>query len=239
MLFHQRRDLRRRCSLQYDKLGHGSRPDTHFPKKKVQKKKCAERWIAKISYGSKQHHLGTFDTKEQAALAYDRAVRQCGENKPLNYESIAAAEEAAVQAQAAHTPTHPKPTPRPTSGFYGVYASGKRRHAQINYDGTTHSLGSFDTKHQAALAYDREARQRGEDKLLNYESAAAAEAAACRRPFFLLSRLGAPCQKRTGHSTASRRQQAQAGSHFYSDQFQTNKKKTQKQRLGKNTVAGD
>jgi hypothetical protein len=64
------------------------------------------------------------------------------------------------------------------SCFYGVYASGKRWHALINYDGTTHSLGSFDTKHQAALAYDREARQRGEDKLLNYESAAAAEAAA-------------------------------------------------------------
>ena len=27
MLFYQRRDLRRRCSLQYEKLGHGSRPD--------------------------------------------------------------------------------------------------------------------------------------------------------------------------------------------------------------------
>jgi hypothetical protein len=29
-------------------------------------------------------------------------------------------------------------------------------------------LGLFDTKQEAALAYDREARQCGEDKLLNY-----------------------------------------------------------------------
>jgi hypothetical protein len=148
-----------------------------------------KRWQAtirysKIYYDSKLHHLGTFDTKQEAALAYDRKARQRGEDTPLNYESIKAAEDAAVQAQAEHILVHTMcagpqlPKPRPTSGFYGVSASGKRWKADICYDGKDHYLGTFDTKHEAALAYDRAARQCGKDKLLNYESIRAAEEAA-------------------------------------------------------------
>ena len=47
--------------------------------------------------------------------------------------------------------------PRPSSGFYGVSANNKRWKAQIRYDGKKHNLGSFDTKQEAALAYDRKA----------------------------------------------------------------------------------
>jgi hypothetical protein len=71
-----------------------------------------------------------------------------------------------------------KPGPRPTSGFYGVSASKKRWKATICYDSKKHHLGSFHTKQEAALAYDRAARQCGEDKSLNYESIEAAEEAA-------------------------------------------------------------
>jgi hypothetical protein len=119
-----------------------------------------KRWQAEIRYDSKRHHLGTFDTKQEAALAYDRKARKCGKDKGLNYESIKAAEEAAVRAQAEYALAHPKqPKPRPASGFYGVSASKKRWQATIRYDSKHQHLGSFDTKQEAALAYDRKARQ--------------------------------------------------------------------------------
>jgi hypothetical protein len=65
-----------------------------------------KRWKARISIGSKNYSLGNFDTKQEAALAYDRKARQCGKDftttsrkpEPLNYKTIKAAEEAAVQA---------------------------------------------------------------------------------------------------------------------------------------------
>jgi hypothetical protein len=141
-----------------------------------------KRWQAQIwiTLDREKHNLGYFDTKQEAALAYDKKARQCGKDKPLNYESIKAAEEAAVQAQAeviaeALCAGPKQPKPRPASGFYGVYASGKRWQVKIRYDGKLHSLGYFDTKQEAALAYDRAARQCVEDKLLNYESIKAAE----------------------------------------------------------------
>jgi hypothetical protein len=101
------------------------------------------------------------------------------ENKLLNYESIRAAEEAAVRAQTEYTLAHPKQQkPRPALGFYGVSAKKKWWAVMIYYDSKNCHLGCFDTKQEAALAYDREARKCGEDKLLNYESIRAAEEAA-------------------------------------------------------------
>jgi hypothetical protein len=63
--------------------------------------------------------------------------------------------------------------------FKGCSANGSRWTAQIRYDGSTHYLGSFDTKEEAAAAYDSEARvQRGESAVCNYATQNEADAAA-------------------------------------------------------------
>jgi hypothetical protein len=56
-----------------------------------------KQWRVQIYYDNKRHYLGSFDTKQEAALVYDREARQCGFVKPLNFESMAEAEEAAIE----------------------------------------------------------------------------------------------------------------------------------------------
>ena len=71
---------------------------------------------------------------------------------------------------------------RPASGFYGVSASGKQWKACLYYGRKTHSLGTFDTKEQAAHAYDQAARAHKKEAPLNFRSAEeeAAELAGCK-----------------------------------------------------------
>ena len=60
-----------------------------------------KRWHAYINYDRRSHYLGTFDTKEQAAHAYDQAARARKKEAPLNFRSAEEGAEAAAQAQAA------------------------------------------------------------------------------------------------------------------------------------------
>jgi hypothetical protein len=64
------------------------------------------------------------------------------------------------------------------SGFHGVTAKRNRWQAYIHYDGKRLNLGTYDTKQEAALAYDRAAWEHGGKRKLNYVSIKAAEAAA-------------------------------------------------------------
>jgi hypothetical protein len=151
-------------------------------------------WQAGIRYVSKQRGLGTFDNKLDAALTYDRAARECGEEKPLNYGSIEAVKEAEAEAQAshirAHEPTQPKPWPAP--GYYGVLAIFMRWQAVILYVCNRIFLGIFDTKLEAALVYDSAARECSEDKLLNFESIKAGEKAAAEAQASQIRAPGSP-----------------------------------------------
>ena len=44
------------------------------------------RWEAKITYRSKSKHIGTFDTEEEAARAFDARARYLGVPERCNYD---------------------------------------------------------------------------------------------------------------------------------------------------------
>jgi hypothetical protein len=114
-------------------------------------KRLRKQWKAVICYDKKSHNLGSFSTRQEAALAYDREARKVKRGKLLNYESIKTAEEAAARAQAEHAIMHPL---QPTADPY----NGMRFQVHIRYGSKDHYLGSFGTRHEAALASDLIAR---------------------------------------------------------------------------------
>jgi hypothetical protein len=50
------------------------------------------------------HYLGSFDTKEEAALAHDKEARRCGKLVLLNFATMSEGEEAASAAMIEHAP---------------------------------------------------------------------------------------------------------------------------------------
>jgi AP2-like factor (ANT lineage) len=129
--------------------------------------------VARCRINEKQQTLGRYDTKEEAALAFDWAQRKHrGSDGVLNYETIQLAEAAASAAHPGVTLANlkilQKPS-RPASGFFGVSVNGKRWKARLRYGSKEHNLGTFGTKEEAALAYDRAAReQRGQKAVCNF-----------------------------------------------------------------------
>jgi len=116
-----------------------------------------KKYKALITYGGKQNNLGTFDTKEQAGIAYDRfAIDKSTEEVSftLNYPKMTDRER--EEALKVEEPVQVKRgNPNPTTGLIGVAKNGKKYKAYVQYGGKTKNLGSFNTKAQAGMAYDR------------------------------------------------------------------------------------
>jgi hypothetical protein len=110
------------------------RPLSGFYGVSSSKQKSGKVWQAKINYDNKCNYIGSFNTKEAAALAYDRETRKRGFDdgfkRALNYDTIeeaqSAAAEAEVEAQATPLSVKPKPLSvkpkgiRPASVFFMI-----------------------------------------------------------------------------------------------------------------------
>ena len=70
-----------------------------------------------------------------------------------------------------NTPPKKHGKPNATTGLIGVFKDGKTYRAKIRIDGTTHYLGTFNTKEEAGIAYDQFVVDKSTDELiyaLNY-----------------------------------------------------------------------
>ena len=119
--------------------------------------KIGEKYRASITYGGKTKSLGSFDTKEHAGIAYDQFVVDKNTEEvsyTLNYPNMSDHER--EKAMKVEPPKKRKRgNPNQKTGLIGVYKMGKKYQARINYGGTKHYLGTFDTKEQAGIAYDQ------------------------------------------------------------------------------------
>jgi hypothetical protein len=121
------------------------------------------KWQAQLCYDGKTHSLGVFNTREEAAVVYDKAVREHrGSAAVCNFvtaaEGEAAAEAAVGESERQQAAQLVQPKPRPKSGFYGVYASGSKWRAYLRYGGksTTSAHSTRKRKQRPYMIRQRE-----------------------------------------------------------------------------------
>jgi hypothetical protein len=103
------------------------------------------RWLAHVWHGGKVHNIGLYDDEVDAARAVDkwlvanrrRRVNLDADDKPLEWQTTYA------------------------SIYVGVHKHKGKWQANIKVGNKLETHGSFDTQKEAALAFDRRARQVG------------------------------------------------------------------------------
>ena len=135
--------------------------------------KSGKKYQAQIWFGGTMKNLGSFDTKEEAGMAYDRFVVDKSTEEvsfTLNYPNMSDSER--EEALKVKPPVQEKRgNPNPKTGLIGVSNYGHKYKAIISYCGKPRKLGIFDTKEQAGIAYDRFVVDKSTDEVsytLNY-----------------------------------------------------------------------
>jgi hypothetical protein len=110
-----------------------------------------DRYYAQMRIDQNQNqYIGTYDTKREAAIAYDRAIIEHNHSRSkLNFPDgipVHERDSAILKRRRLHSNNN--------SGFRGVSKVGERFVAKIYINRIKQHLGTFDTAKEAAVAYD-------------------------------------------------------------------------------------
>ena len=137
-----------------------------------------------IAPGGQAYYLGMFDRDVQAAAAYDvaRAKLEAATpsltwRNPPNFRrkgelrEVMSGFDAEVRKHIEEGLQKQGTRSRPNSGYYGVYANGNKWQVRLHYRGRRANLGNYNTKEEAAVAYDIASRRlKGNAGKLNWAS---------------------------------------------------------------------
>lgn len=147
----------------YSTKGHRN---TSSKYKGVCKVKGANKFVAGIGIGTKRKHLGTFDSEEEAAIAYNKAAKLIfGEKAYLNRIG----EENNSEEPETLNRIVSRRFKGNTSVFRGVYLNKGKWNAQIKKGRKSYFLYRGENEEEAARAYDRKALElHGKKAILNF-----------------------------------------------------------------------